>query len=76
MPFADPGAKRAYDAARYVANREVVKARVAAYRLANSDEILRRQDEFVILKIGAQTITVVGRDLATAIANAMNTGGW
>ena len=46
MPFADPGAKRAYDAARYVANREVVKARVAAYRLANSDEILRRQDEY------------------------------
>jgi 5-methylcytosine-specific restriction endonuclease McrA len=43
MPFADPEARRRYDAARYAARREEVKARVAARRLANP-EAVRQSD--------------------------------
>ena len=42
MPYADPDAKRAYDAARYLGSRDVVKARVRVYAEANKAAVSRR----------------------------------
>lgn len=39
MPFANPAKKQAYDAARYAANREAIKARARAYRKANPESL-------------------------------------
>ena len=33
------------------------------------------RDEMVVLKLGSKSYTVLGRDLKTAIDNAMNSGG-
>jgi len=33
------------------------------------------RDEFVIIQFGSKRLTVVGKDLETAIDNATNTGG-
>lgn len=46
MPFADPAQKRAYDAARYAANRDAVRARVKSYRAANGEKIAAYNVEY------------------------------
>ena len=45
MPLKDPEARKRYNRERYAANRERIKAQVAARRAAQHDEILRKARE-------------------------------